>query len=250
MTKILLKINNLSKNYHTLNGEIKAIDKINLNVSEGEFIAIVGSSGCGKSTLLNILANLDNASSGEIIYQKENLKIGYMLQDDALFPWLTILENACLGLEIGKMNIPENIEYVKGLLKTYGLEEFANKYPSQLSGGMKQRVALIRTLATKPDILLLDEPFSALDYQSRLAVSEDVYKIIKNEHKTVIMITHDIAEAISLASRVIVLTKRPASIKKIYDIKLTDTKTPIENRHAQEFPIYYEKIWKDLDINV
>ena len=250
MTKTLLEIKNLEKNYHTLNGEIKAIDNISLEVKDEEFIAIVGSSGCGKSTLLNILAGLDTASKGKINYLKKDLKIGYMLQEDALFPWLTIFENACLGLDIEKTKTAENLNYVKNLLKTYGLAEFQDKYPSQLSGGMKQRVALIRTLATKPDILLLDEPFSALDYQSRLAVSEDVYQIIKKEHKTVIMITHDIAEAISLASRIVVLTKRPAKIKKIYDIKLTDTKTPIANRKAKEFPIYYEKIWKDLDINV
>ncbi|MEG1506974.1 MAG: ABC transporter ATP-binding protein, partial [Bacilli bacterium] len=194
MTKKLLEIKNLNKIYHTLNGEIEAIQNINLDIYEKEFICIVGSSGCGKSTLLNILANLDTLSKGTITFNKENIKIGYMLQEDALFPWLTIKENALLGLTITKNLTKENIKYVIDLLKTYGLEDFINKYPEQLSGGMKQRVALIRTLATKPDILFLDEPFSALDYQSRLAVSDDVAKIIKNENKTVVMITHDIAE--------------------------------------------------------
>ncbi|MEG2028719.1 MAG: ABC transporter ATP-binding protein, partial [Bacilli bacterium] len=193
MTKKLLEIKNLNKIYHTLNGEIEAIQNINLDIYEKEFICIVGSSGCGKSTLLNILANLDTLSKGTITFNKENIKIGYMLQEDALFPWLTIKENALLGLTITKNITKENIKYVIDLLKTYGLEDFINKYPEQLSGGMKQRVALIRTLATKPDILFLDEPFSALDYQSRLAVSDDVAKIIKNENKTVVMITHDIA---------------------------------------------------------
>ena len=164
--------------------------------------------------------------------------------------WLNILDNATIGLDIKKEKTKENVEYVKNLLKTYGLEDFIYKYPKELSGGMKQRVALIRTLAIKPDILLLDEPFSALDYQSRLAVSNDVYNIIKKEHKTVIMITHDIAEAISLASRVVVLSKRPAEIKCIYDIKLENPSNPINNRKDIKFSQYYEKIWKDLDINV
>ena len=171
-----------------------------------------------------------------------------MLQEDALFDWLTILDNSTLGLDIMKIKKEENINYVKKLLKTYGLNNFIDKYPNELSGGMKQRVALIRTLAINPDILLLDEPFSALDYQTRLAVSDDVYKIIKNEKKTVIMVTHDLAEAISLADKVIVLSKRPCRIKKIYDIKLTNKSTPIENRKAKEFADYYEKIWKELDV--
>lgn len=250
MTKKLLEIKNLNKIYHTLNGEIEAIQNINLDIYEKEFICIVGSSGCGKSTLLNILANLDTLSKGTIIFNKENIKIGYMLQEDALFPWLTIKENALLGLTITKNLTKDNIKYVIDLLKTYGLEDFINKYPEQLSGGMKQRVALIRTLATKPDILFLDEPFSALDYQSRLAVSDDVAKIIKNENKTVVMITHDIAEAISLSDRIVVLSKRPAIIKNIYNINLTNKSTPIENRKAKEFAYYYDIIWKDLDIFV
>ena len=249
MTK-LLEIKNLSKNYQTLKGEIPAILNIDLDVYDGEFIAIVGSSGCGKSTLLNILANLDNYTSGVINYHKKNLKIGYMLQEDALFPWLNILDNALLGLKIEKKLTESNIDYVKNLLQTYGLGEFLDKYPSELSGGMKQRVALIRTLAIKPDILLLDEPFSALDYQSRLAVSNDVYQIIKKEHKTVIMITHDIAEAISLASRIVVLSKRPAKIKSIYEVKLDNPSDPISNRQDKKFTTYYDQIWRDLDVNV
>ena len=247
MNKIL-EVKNLSKTYYTKKGEIKAIDDISFDIKEGEFIAIVGLSGCGKSTLLSILANLEKKTSGKIRFNKDNFTIGYMLQDDALFDWLTILDNAVLGLDIKKEKTKDNIEYTKNLLKNYGLEKFIYKYPHELSGGMKQRTALIRTLAIKPDILLLDEPFSALDYQTRVAISNDVYNIIKKEKKTVIMVTHDLAEAISLADRVIVLSKRPSRIKSIYEINFANRSTPIENRKAIEFPMYYEKIWKDLDV--
>jgi len=246
----LLSIKNLSKTYHSKNGETKALMDINLDIKEGEFICIVGSSGCGKSTLLSILAGLEDKTDGHILWNKDNPVIGYMLQSDALFPWLNIFDNAILGLKVQKKVTKDNILKVKKLLKDYSLDEFTNKYPNELSGGMKQRVALIRTLAINPDILLLDEPFSALDYQTRLAVSDDVYKIIKQQNKTVIMITHDIAEAISLADRIIVLSKRPGKIKKIYDINLTNRSTPIENRKCKEFSNYYECLWKDLDINV
>lgn len=192
----ILIIKNLSKIYHTDDSEILAIDVLNLNIKEGEFVAIVGPSGCGKTTLLSILCGLENKSSGEITYPKGKLKMGYMLQNDTLFPWLNILDNCMLGLKVEKNITNENKNKVLKLLETYGLKDFIYKYPNNLSGGMKQRVALIRTLAINPDILLLDEPFSALDYQTRLAVSDDVWKIIKKEKKTTIMITHDIAEVI------------------------------------------------------
>lgn len=245
---ILLKINNISKTYFTPNEEIKAIDNISLDIKQGEFIAIVGSSGCGKSTLLSILAGLENQTQGEIKFNKNDFTVGYMLQQDALFDWLNILDNALLGLKIQKEDNLDNINYVKQLLKTYDLEDFMYKYPKELSGGMKQRVALIRTLAIKPDLLLLDEPFSALDYQTRLAVSDDVYKIIKQEKKTVIMVTHDLAEAISLADKIVVLSKRPGKVKKIYDINLTNKSNPIKNRKSKEFSTYYDQIWRDLDV--
>ena len=244
----LLEIKNLSKNYNTKMGEVKAIDNISFDVYDKEFLCIIGSSGCGKSTLLNILANLDYLSEGEII-KNNDLKIGYMLQEDCLLPWLNILDNATLGLDIMHIKTEENVKYVKNLLEKYGLGDFLEKYPNQLSGGMRQRVALIRTLATKPDILLLDEPFSALDYMSRLMVSEDVSKIIKNEKKTVVMITHDIAEALSLADRIIVLSKRPAVIKKIYNIDI-EGGTPMERRKSPRFAPYYDLLWKELDKNV
>ena len=249
MEKNLLTIRNLNKNYQTIDREIKAVDNFDLSIKPNEFIAIVGPSGCGKSTILSILSGLDKNYGGKIVKDKD-VKIGYMLQQDALFEWRTILDNCLIGLEIqGKKN-DKNINYVKSLLYNYGLKDFINSHPSNLSGGMRQRVALIRTLATKPDILLMDEPFSALDYQARLAISDDVYKIIKKEHKSAIIVTHDIAEAISMADKVIVLSDRPCHIKKIVDIKLTDKSNPINNRKAKEFKDYYDEIWKEIDYHV
>ena len=247
--KEILKINNLKKAYHTKRDEILAVDNFSFTLYEGEFVAIVGPSGCGKSTILSILSGLEQKSDGEII-KDENLKMGYMLQDDALFDNRNILNNCLLGLEINKTKTEENKEYILNLLKTYGLKDFINSYPENLSGGMRQRVALIRTLATKPDILLLDEPFSALDYQTRLAVSDDVYNILKKEKKSAIIVTHDLAEAISMADRIVVLTKRPAVIKKIIDVNLTDKSTPINNRKSKEFNYYYDLIWKEIDHHV
>ena len=246
----ILTIKKLSKIYHTNKSEIPAIKDLNLNIKEGEFVAIVGPSGCGKTTLLSILCSLEEKSQGEIIYTQGKQKMGYMLQNDTLFPWLNILDNTLLGLKIEKNITKENIQKVTKLLETYGLKDFIKKYPNNLSGGMRQRVALIRTLATNPDILLRDEPFSALDYQTRLAVSDDVWRIIKKEKKTTIMITHDIAEAISMADRIIVLTNRPAKVKSIYTIEMKNKQNPINNRKQKEFQYYYDKIWKDIDINV
>lgn len=245
----ILKVKNLRKIYHTKNNEILAVDDFSLNLKQGEFVAIVGPSGCGKSTILSILCGLDKPSSGTIEIDK-NLKFGYMLQGDNLFDWRTIYKNCLLGLELENKLTKENIKYVNKLLDTYGLKDFKKAYPNNLSGGMRQRVSLIRTLATKPDILFLDEPFSALDYQTRLAVSDDVYQIIKKEKKSAIMVTHDLSEAISMADRVIVMSPRPSKIKSIYEIKLTNKSTPIQNRKAKEFAYYYDKIWKDIDYHV
>ena len=245
----MLKINNLKKYYHDINSEILAIDNINLEIKPKEWISIVGPSGCGKTTLLSILSNLEKPSSG-IIEKDGNIRIGYMLQKDALFPWRTVLDNCLIGLEVNHTLDENSKKRVINLLNTYGLSEFINKYPDSLSGGMRQRVALIRTLATNPDLILLDEPFSSLDYQTRLILSDDVYNIIKKEGKTVILVTHDLDEAISLSDRVIVLTKRPATIKSIYDIKLSNKSTPSNNRKAKEFYDYYDKIWSDLDVRL
>lgn len=249
MKNKILTIKNLSKSYHDKKGEIKALEDIDIDIEEKEFISIVGPSGCGKSTILSILSNLEEKSTGEIKKDKD-LTIGYMLQTDSLFFWRTILDNCLIGLEVTNKLTEENKNYVLQLLKTYGLYEFKDKYPSSLSGGMRQRVALIRTLAIKPDILLLDEPMSALDYQSRLAISNDIYNIIKKEGKTAIMVTHDIAEAVSMSDRVIVLTKRPAVVKNIYKIKLSNKSTPMNNRRCKEFNKYYDMIWRDLDVHI
>lgn len=247
MNKDILTIKNLSKTYYTKEKEILAIKDFSLSIKEDSIIAIIGPSGCGKSTLLNIIGNLEDKTSGELIFNENKNKIGYMFQTDCLFPWLTILDNCLLGLKIRKELTKEKKEYVIKLLTNYGLKDFIYSYPNNLSGGMRQRVALIRTLATNPDILLLDEPFSALDFETRQLVSDDVYKIIKKEHKTTIIITHDIEEAIAFADKVIVLSKRPAKIKKIFDINLTDASTPIHNRICKEFGEYYQKIWQEFE---
>lgn len=245
----LLTVNNLSKTYYSKQGETVAIKNISFSINENDFIGIVGPSGCGKSSILNIISMLDNDYKGNIIL-KENISIGYMFQEAVLFPWLTVLDNTLLGLKISKKLNKDTKKYALDLLRKYNLIEFKDKYPSELSGGMKQRVALIRTLALNPDILLLDEPFSALDYQTRLKVSEDVYNIIKQEKKTVLIVTHDISEAISMCSKIIVLSERPATIKKIFKIDIENSKGPIERRKSPLFSKYYEKIWKEIDNNV
>ena len=245
----ILKVNKLSKIYHTEKEEIIALDNISFDVNEGEFISIVGPSGCGKSTILSILSGLINKSSGSFKLAN-GYTIAYMLQDDNLLPFRTILDNCLLGLEFNHQLTKDNIEYVKRLLKKYGLEDFINKYPNSLSGGMRQRVSLIRTLAMRPDILLLDEATSALDYQSSLIISEDIYKIIKEEGKTAIMVTHDLRQAIAMSNKIIVLTKRPAKVKNIYDIEFSDKDNSIEKRHNPKFNYYYDLIWRDLDVHI
>ncbi len=249
MLNSILELKNIKKIYHSKDGETLALDNIDLKVLDEEFISIVGPSGCGKSTLLGIVAGIVSKSFGEIIVPND-FKIGYMLQDDCLFPKRTVLENALLGLEIKGLVNDDTRRKVIDLLTKYGLGDFINSYPDSLSGGMRQRVALIRTLALDPDLLLLDEPFSALDYQTRLSLSDDLYRIIKQERKTVIMVTHDIAEAISMSDKVVVLTKRPSTIKGIYDILLDKKDVPTKNRQDKRFMDYYNKIWKVLDNHV
>jgi len=246
----LIKISKLSKTYFDKNGMTTAVKDFTADIKEGEFISLIGPSGCGKSTILSILSGLIEKTSGEIEFDGD-IKIGYMLQSDQLFGWRTVYKNAVLGLELQNMLTEENINRVEKMLIEYGLYEFKNHYPNQLSGGMKQRAALIRTLAVSPDLLLLDEPFSALDYQSRIAVSDDIFRKIRKENKTVIMVSHDISEAISASDRVIVLSQRPAVIKSIYNINIkTKTDSLIEKRQAPEFAKYFNAIWEDLDIHV
>lgn len=254
--KKIVELKNIGMTYHTLDGETLAIDDISLDIFSGEIVTMVGPSGCGKSTLFSILAGLIKPTSGSaFVNGKEvtgpNKNVGYMFQRDYLFEWRTILDNVLIGLEIQKKLNDETREFAEKLLDTYGLSEFKHHYPRQLSGGMRQRVALIRTLAIKPDILLLDEPFSALDYHTRLSIADEISSILKNENKTAFMITHDIAEAISMGDRVVILTKRPATIKEVLDIDLTCKEdTPLNCREAPEFRHYFNKIWKELDVHV
>ena len=243
--KKILEVKDICKTYQAKNGEIEALKNISFDVKEGEYISIIGPSGCGKSTLLSIISGLESKTSGEVYIDG---KIGYMLQKDNLLEWRTIYNNVLLGLEIQKNITPENKEYVLELLKKYGLYEFKDKYPMQLSGGMRQRVALIRTLAIRPNILLLDEAFSALDYQTRLMVTEDIYKILKNENITALMVTHDISEAISMSDRVVVLSKRPATVKNIYEIDFEmENRTPLNCRESPKFSKYFNLMWKELE---
>ena len=246
----LLELKNVSLKYQTLTDEITAVESLSFNCNEGEFISIIGPSGCGKTTVLSLIAGLLEPSTGKILIDGEQMSkrkdnLGYMLQKDHLFPWRTIEKNIFLPLEIKKINTEENREYALHLLEKYGLKEFRKKYPDQLSGGMRQRVALIRTMASKPKLLLLDEPFSALDYQTRLSVCDDVFNIIKAEKKTAVLVTHDISEAISMSDKIIVLTDRPAKVKSIFRPAL-EGDTPLRRRESKDFGVLFEKLWKEL----
>lgn len=253
--KEILELKNISKTYQHKNGELLAIKDINFNVKEGEFVSIIGPSGCGKSTILSIIAGLEKKTEGEIYIEGEKVedissKIGYMLQRDCLLEWRTIYDNVMFGLEVKNIKNKENEQYAEELLKKYGLYEFKDKFPNQLSGGMRQRVALIRTLAIKPKILLLDEAFSALDYQTRIKVTVDIYKILKKEKITTVMVTHDITEAISMADRVIVLTTRPGTIKVTYSIDFEiENRTPLNCRNLPVFSKYFNTLWKELAVD-
>lgn len=251
--KTLLEIRDLSLTYHTKDFETQAIDNLSLNVDEGEFISIVGPSGCGKTTILSLIAGLLTPSNGEILLKGEkvsgiNKNIGYMFQQDNLFDWLTVEKNVLLGLKIQKKLNNNSRGFAFSLLEKYGLREFSKHYPSELSGGMRQRVALIRTLATSPSILLLDEPFSALDYQTRINIQEIVHSIIKDEKKTALLVTHDIAESIVMSDRIIVLTKRPAQIKNEISLTFPPNLSPFLRRDSQLFNQYFNEIWEELKI--
>ena len=244
----ILKLESVSLAYHSPQGETLAIKDLNFSVSEGEFLALVGPSGCGKSTLLSMIAGLMPPSSGTVYLSGVPVtgvspRIGYMLQRDHLFEWRTIWQNVTLGLQVKGQPVPES---VTRLLKTYGLYDFRNSRPSELSGGMRQRAALLRTLAIDPDILLLDEPFSALDYQTRLQLCDDMSRIIRSEKKTAIFVTHDISEAVSIADRVIVLSGRPATLKKDIAIEL-DAPTPLARRSLPDFRNYFDAIWREFE---
>ncbi|WP_075719960.1 ABC transporter ATP-binding protein [Roseburia sp. 499] len=249
----LMEISHVGYSYHTMEGETPALININFTVHKGDFLSIVGPSGCGKSTLLSLLSGLIEPEHGSILlygqklFQKGSGTIGYMLQHDHLFEWRTIEKNVLLGLEIQNRLTPENKEKVMDMLERYGLYKFKDSRPSQLSGGMRQRAALIRTLALEPELLLLDEPFSALDYQTRLTVGDDIGSIIKKEQKTAILVTHDLSEAVSLGSQVLVLSKRPGTVKSMIPITFSDNLTPLERRNTPEFKDYFNIIWKELN---
>lgn len=251
----LLKIDHISYTYHSLDGETPALMDVSFNVKDGEFLGIVGPSGCGKSTLLSLIAGLLTPSSGSIYINGNDIKssgknIGYMLQKDHLLDWRDTLRNVTLGMEIQHKLSDNSYVQINEFLNTYGLITFKSSYPSELSGGMRQRAALIRTLLLEPDILLLDEPFSALDYQTRLEVSDDIWGIIRNEKKTAVLITHDISEAISMSDRVIVLSNRPGTVKRVFDINLSiSDRTPFLARSSPEFKDYFNLIWKELNHN-
>ncbi|MCL2822179.1 MAG: ABC transporter ATP-binding protein [Firmicutes bacterium] len=246
----VLEFKNISLTYHSKDGETNALNDVNFLVKKGEFVAIVGPSGCGKTTILSLIAGLIKQTSGQILIEGKPLcqktkLAGYMLQSDKLFEWRCVQKNIMLGLEIQSKKTQENIAYAAELINKYGLGEFKDHYPNQLSGGMRQRAALIRTLAFKPKLLLLDEPFSALDFQTRLSVCDDIHSIIKKENSTAVLVTHDISEAISIADRVVVLSKRPATVKAVFDINF-DAKTPLLRRESPKFAAMFEKILKHL----
>lgn len=251
---MIIELQNAALTYQAADGEVEALGGVSFSMEEGEFCSIVGPSGCGKSTLLGAIAGLERLSGGSIFLDGTEITgpsplIGFMPQRDQLFPWRSIWDNVTLGLSIRRQNTPQRQDAVRALLDRYGLSAFAGKRPGQLSGGMRQRCALIRTLATEPRILLLDEPFSALDYQTRLSVTDHISRIIREQGKTALLVTHDISEAVSMSDRVIVLTHRPATVKAVFDMGPLKSLTPMERRDSPLFPGYFNSIWKELDVH-
>ena len=247
----LLELKNINLTYQTLKSETKAIENVSFYVNQGDFVSIVGPSGSGKTTILSLIAGLLKSSSGKIFLDGEEItgistNVGYMFQRDNLFEWLSVLQNIKLGIKINSGKNCLSQDKVYSLLKKYELSGFEKSRPSELSGGMRQRVSLIRTLALNPKLLLLDEPFSALDYQTRLAVQTDIHSIIKSENKTAILVTHDISEAISMSDKIIVLTKRPGTIKNIFELNFPNNQTPLERRNDPIFNNYFKLLWEAL----
>ena len=251
---MMIDLQHVALTYQSPDGEVEALRDISFQMEEGEFVSIVGPSGCGKSTLLSLIAGLERPTAGSILVDGEAVraptpKAGFMPQQDQLFPWQTIWGNVTLALAIRQGDTPEAQSRVRELLARYGLTDFSEKLPGQLSGGMRQRCALIRTLATDPKILLLDEFFSALDYQTRLSVSADICRIIRQERKTALLVTHDISEAISMSDRVVVLSRRPAVIRAIHDLAPLRGLSPMERRDSEAFRGFFNLIWKELDLD-
>ena len=246
MAEILLEADNVGLTYHQPTGETLAVENITFSVSRGEFLSIVGPSGCGKTSILSMIAGLMPPSHGKITLHSQH-RPGYVLQRDHLLDWRTVEGNVLLGLQVKGMLNDSTRTSALSLLDTYGLSDFIKSYPRQLSGGMRQKVALIRTLACSPELLLLDEPFSALDYQTRLKACDEMYGIIQNEGKTAILVTHDISEAISMSDRILVFSSRPARIKAEHKVSLSGGNTPLERRNSPEFKDYFDVIWKEID---
>ena len=248
----LLELKNVCFSYHSKDAETVAVDNVSFSVDEGEFVGIIGPSGCGKTTILNLLAGIYAPASGTIILNGKSAsestsKIGLMPQRDQLFPWRTIESNVLLGPELLGRKNKTNKKRASLLLRKYGLSDFAKKYPSELSGGMRQRSALIRTLVMDPDILLLDEPFSALDFQTRIVVCDDVHRIIKQEKKTAVIVSHDINECVSLCDKIVILSRRPAHVLETIEIDLNKSASPLQRRECRDFPGYFKRIWKLLE---
>lgn len=247
----LVEIKNLNLTYQSLKSETPALTDINLNIKSQEFVSIVGPSGCGKTTILSLISGLLLPTSGEIKVMgrspnpKDNI-CGYMFQRDNLLPWRTIEKNIYFGLEIKKLNNKERKSYALDLANKYGIGEFLKKHPSELSGGMRQRVALIRTLALKPELLLLDEPFSALDFQTRLELCDHIFEIIKKEKKTAILVTHDLTEAISMSDKIIVLSARPGKIKAVHELNFDESLTPFKRRNSEQAKQLFDIIWQEI----
>lgn len=249
-----IQMDRVSLNYQTLSGETPALKGLTLSIGQGEFLGIVGPSGCGKSTLLSLICGLIQPSDGNVYVEGKAVdgispSVGYMLQRDYLFEWRTVESNVLVGLEVQHKLTDESRAWAMELLDTYGLGGFKSHYPRQLSGGMRQKVALARTLALHPSILLLDEPFSALDYQTRLSVSDEIASIIRRQRITAVLVTHDISEAISLCDRVVVLSHRPATVKAFYEIQLPECLSAFDRRNSPGFSEYFNKIWKELDVH-
>lgn len=252
---MIVQLQKVGLTYQSPDGETPALQNVSFGIHAGEFISLVGPSGCGKSTLLSVIAGLERPTAGAVLLdgtpiEGPSRRVGYMLQKDHLFPWRTVWGNVILGPELRRQNTPEVREHLRNLLTRYGLIDFIHKTPDQLSGGMRQRCALIRTLAQNPDLLLLDEPFSALDYQTRLAVSADIHGIIRSEGKTALMVTHDISEAVSLSDRVIILTQRPGTVKSIHTLDSLHGLSPMARRDHPDFHLYFNDLWKELDLHV
>lgn len=249
---IQLSVRNIRKSFVGKGAPVHVLDGLTFDIHERDFVSIIGPSGCGKSTVFNIVAGLIEADAGALVYRGEEItslrgRVGYMMQKDLLFPWRTVLQNVLLGLEMRGIDRAEAIATAREHLGAFGLAGFENAYPKTLSGGMRQRVALIRTLIMNPDILLLDEPFSALDYQTRLYLEGVLKDAVERFHKTVVLVTHDIDEAVALSKRVVVLSGRPARVKAIHDIEIAEH-SPIAARSDHRFSDYFHTLCGELDI--